>query len=169
MESCLRYSAMMNLNTKVSEKMNDLSERFDAIERFQIEQKEIILENKENINDLTCSVKIVDDLISTMWREYVAKEYDHCMTDTTEPPSNDEGWITRFVKSKCARRPKASYTDAINSTTLATPTFITKGNYFLNTLLFSFVYWSSIIIFLTLLHFNYVCRILVFTQGVGHC
>jgi hypothetical protein len=59
MESCLRYSEMMNLNTKVLEKMNDLSERFDAIERFQIEQKEIILENKENINDLKQTRRII--------------------------------------------------------------------------------------------------------------
>jgi hypothetical protein len=50
---------MMNLNTKVLEKMNDLSERFDAIERFQIEQKEIILENKENINDLKQTRRII--------------------------------------------------------------------------------------------------------------
>jgi hypothetical protein len=131
MDACLHYSAMMNLSTEVLEKMNDLSDRFQAIERFQIEQKELIQENKETINDLTGSVKIVDDLISTMWREFLGKEYDnHSTPDVTDTASNEEGWITRFVKSKCARSPKASYADAINSTTLATPTFIRKGNLF---------------------------------------
>jgi hypothetical protein len=128
MDAGLHYSAIMNLSTEVLKRMTDLSDRFEAIERFQIEQKKLIHENKETINALTSSVKILDDLISTVWREYVGNEYDnHSTPDDTDTASNKEGWITRFVKSKCAR-PKASYVDAINSTTLSTPTFIRKGN-----------------------------------------